>query len=133
MLHHVGQRPPGAGRHGQVEAGRGGDCDAEGRCTFVDQPQQFGKLQSLVLSGGSIILIQLPDSGLPSRYGGEIRKRAYARVSATPQQSPAAPGDRSTIHSIAPAASASVKIAVDSRLQVPSNSHARKRQYAVCR
>ncbi|WP_228718073.1 thiamine pyrophosphate-dependent enzyme [Kitasatospora acidiphila] len=40
--------------------------------------------------GSSTTLIHSPDSGFPSRYGGELRpRRAHARAFATPQPSPA--------------------------------------------
>jgi len=80
VLRQIEQRPLGTGRHLHIEAGRRGDHGAEGGRAFVDQPQQIGKLQSLLHSGSSIIVIHLPDSGFPSRYGRELRPgRAHAR------------------------------------------------------
>jgi hypothetical protein len=47
MLHRIGQRPLGAGRHLNVAAGHEGDRGRERDRLWVDQPQQDGERMSL--------------------------------------------------------------------------------------
>jgi hypothetical protein len=47
VLRQIQQRPLGAGRYLQIEAGRGHDRSAEDSRPFVDKPKQDGERQGL--------------------------------------------------------------------------------------
>ncbi|MET9974596.1 hypothetical protein ACFYOI_23185 [Streptomyces microflavus] len=63
MLHQIEQRPLGAGRHLHIEAGGGGDRNAEGGRPFVDESQQVREVWSDVQRRMSITVPQATACG----------------------------------------------------------------------